>query len=65
MLFAAAALLAVATFVLYLTMSDNASFSDHPKRMSVLLASGVLAVGCAVAGILAAQRAPRGRLSED
>jgi hypothetical protein len=64
-LFAAAALLGVATFVLYWTMSDNASFSDHPKRMGVMVASGVLAVCCAVAGILAAQRAPRGRLSED
>jgi hypothetical protein len=58
-LFAAAALLGVATVVFYLTMRDNFGFSEHPKRMGAMVAVAVLAVGCAVAGILVAQRAAR------
>lgn len=58
-LFAAAAVLGVATFALYWTMRDDFGFSEHPRRMGVTVALAVLAVGCAVAGILAAQRARR------
>jgi hypothetical protein len=57
--FAAAALLGVATVVVYWTMRDDFGFSEHPRRMGVTVALAVLAVGCAVAGILAAQRARR------
>jgi multisubunit Na+/H+ antiporter MnhB subunit len=57
--FAAAALLGVATVVLYWTMRDDFGFSEHPKRMGAMVALVVAAVGCAVAGILLAQRAAR------
>jgi hypothetical protein len=60
-LFAAAALLGLATVVLYWTMREEFGFSHHPKRMGAMVALAVLAVGCAVAGIVVAQGARRGR----
>jgi hypothetical protein len=55
-LFVAAVLLALATFVLFWTMRDNVSFSYYPNRMGVTVALGVLAVCCGAAGSLVAQR---------